>query len=74
MARQQNYTFPIPPLPGLLDLEASMTALAVVIARVLFKESFQTIDLKLMALFCGTGLLASLFLIAYGLVFGFDFF
>jgi ABC-type arginine/histidine transport system permease subunit len=51
-----------------------MTALAVVIARALFKESFQTINLKLVALFCGTGLLASLLLIAYGLAFGTDFF
>ncbi len=51
-----------------------MTALAIVIARTLFEESFQTINLKQVALFCWIGLLASLFLIVYGLVFDFDFF
>ncbi len=51
-----------------------MTALAIVIARTLFKESFQTINFKQVALFCGIGLLVSLFLIVYGLAFDSDFF
>jgi ABC-type arginine/histidine transport system permease subunit len=51
-----------------------MTALAIVIARALFKESSDTRTLKLLALFCGTGLLVSLLLIVYGFVFSPDFF
>jgi hypothetical protein len=51
-----------------------MTALAIVIARVLFKESFETRTLKLLALLCCAGLLASMLLIVYGVAFGSDFF
>jgi hypothetical protein len=73
-ARQQDYTCQIGPVSGLLDLEASMTALAIVIARVLFKESFETRTLKLLTLLCCAGLLASMLLIVYGVAFGSEFF
>jgi hypothetical protein len=51
-----------------------MTALAIVIARALFNESPETANLKMLALFCGTGLLVSLLLIVCGVALGSDFF
>jgi hypothetical protein len=52
-----------------------MTALAIVIARALFKkETFETSTLKLLALLCCAGLLGSMLLIVYGVAFGSDFF
>jgi hypothetical protein len=52
-----------------------MTALAIVIARALFKkEAFETRTLKLLALLCCAGLLVSMLLIVYGVAFSSDFF
>ena len=52
-----------------------MTALAIVIARALFKkESFDTRTFTLLALLCCAGLLVSMLLIVYGVAFGSDFF
>ena len=74
-ARQQAYTCQVGPVSGFPDLEASMTALAIVIARALFKkEAFETRTLKLLALLCCAGLLLSMLLIIYGVAFSSDFF
>jgi hypothetical protein len=43
-----------------------MTAIASVLARVFSASSPQTDALKLVALFCGAGLLVSLLLMTYG--------
>ena len=73
--RLQDYTCEIGPVSGFPDLEASMTALAIVIARALFKkEAFENRTLKRLALLCCAGLLVSMLLIVYGVAFSSDFF
>jgi hypothetical protein len=78
-ARDWGYDLCIAPAPGLLIRRSQMTAIARVLARAFPNTSFSTTSvdtgvLKLLALFCGAGLLVSLLLIIRGFDIGADFF
>jgi hypothetical protein len=55
------------PIPGVEDLEATMTAIARLWSRAFSANPEDESSLVTVAIFCGLGLLASLCMISYGL-------